>query len=194
MEAQNAFETHVSILMNLIREKCPNEQNTKLLIGKGLRPLAEMDIISIEPSTAGNRSLHTACGLKIAVSSDHSGTVIAFFSALPSLLTGLIEEWTTDAIATTLSFFCGVFIEIFSKMVIIENKTEWEILEYISFFQKREIFPTVTDISRALNCEPETIQTYLELLQKGKKSPLGRSISLVSSIFINGNQCFKVEV
>ena len=79
MEAQNAFETHVSILMNLIREKCPNEQNTKLLIGKGLRPLAEMDIISIEPSTAGNRSLHTACGLKIAVSSDHSGTVIAFF-------------------------------------------------------------------------------------------------------------------
>ena len=79
-------------------------------------------------------------------------------------------------------------------MVIIENKTEWEILEYISFFQKREIFPTVTDISRALNCEPETIQTYLELLQKGKKSPLGRSISLVSSIFINGNQCFKVEV
>lgn len=183
------YEISILPLIDLIREKNPDDRHAELLVQQGLRSLKDHALIDFDSSSS--RSLRSVGRIRIASSGDSTAVVSSFLASLPALFLLLQEEWTTAALLSMFNALCGILLNVLKKSVVIQDPMEWKILSYLSFSKDRGHFPTAVEIAEALEADPQTVENLLVLLEKGKETPLGNPVSLVSSLTLKNESHYR---
>ncbi len=191
--SENNFKSSIFQITELVKKNCTDERHIELLLRESFTDLIENAIISVDPLSA-RRGLYSISDFRIAVGTDYTGTIIAFFAALPSLLTSLQSDWTSSSISMTISSLSAILLSILEQTVIIEDSAEWKILAHIAFLQRRGGFRSAEEIATATELDMKTVENTLSVLKSGKRTLFGKYIPLVFQFTYHDKECFKTIV